>query len=65
MKPAIEIRGRSIKIIGFDIIKVPIDSTCVISGFHINGNIIKNGEISFIPKQDDLVFILESNKIWK
>jgi hypothetical protein len=60
---AIQIRGRTIKIAGLSIIRVPKNKTCVINGFYIkNGKIIKRGEISFVP-YNDATFHLINNCI--
>jgi hypothetical protein len=61
---AVDIRGRSVKIVGLKIIIVPKDKSCIINGFHIkNGKIVKRGEIKFVPSQGDLLFQITNNII--
>jgi hypothetical protein len=61
---AIQIRGNTIKIAGLSIIRIPKDKTCIINGFHIeDGEIIKNGELMFVPKQGNLMYQITNNVI--
>ena len=61
---AIQIRGSTIKIAGLPIIRVPKDKTCIINGFHIeDGKVIRNGELGFIPREGDRMYVITNNVI--